>query len=256
MDLGTAARTALLPGVLAQRGLPQSLAKTLIPAAKLAKVDRALATGLVRPTAPQLPVCAALQTVLPEGLRRGNTVSVHGSVSLVLALIAAASENGSWCALVDLPPISAEAARDHGIDLSRLPLVPTTGSNWVAVVGALLDAFDIVVARAPARLADSELRRLASRTRQRGAVLMPFLNDGSRWPQADLRLTAELGSWSGIGAGYGRLVQREVTVTVAGRGQAGRPRSSTVLLPSSRGRVEGPAVEPLAPVVDITRGVG
>lgn len=252
VDLGTAARTALVPS-----GIPQGLAQSLIPAAKLAKVDRALASGLLRPTAPQLPVSPALHTVLPDGLRRGSTISVLGSVSLVLALLAAASEEGAWCVLVDLPPISAEAARDHGIDLARLPLVPATGSNWTAVVGALLDAFDVVVARTPARLSDSELRRLASRARQRGAILMPYLggvdqDSGCRWPLADLRLTAELGAWSGIGDGYGRLVQREVTLTVAGRGQAAQPRSTTVLLPGSRGSAE----QTVADVVSITRGIG
>jgi hypothetical protein len=200
-----------------------------------------------------------LATVLPAGLRRGSTVAVHGSVSLVLALLAAASADGAWCVLVDLPPVSAEAACDLGIDLTHLPLVPATGSNWVAVVGALLDAFDLVVARAPARLGDSDLRRLAARTRQRNAVFLPYLTGGTRWPLADLRITAELGRWSGIGAGFGRLTQREVTVTVTGRGQAARPRSTTVLLPGSQGGVEkyadGGTARELAEVVEITRGL-
>lgn len=204
-----------------------------------------------RPTAPALPVVPALSSVLPQGLRRGSTVSVEGSVLLLLALVAEASAAGAWCVLVDLPPISAEAARDLGVDLQRLPLVPATGTNWVAVVGALLDAFDIVVARAPARLADSELRRLASRARQRGTVLMPYLHDGGRWPLADLRLAAEPGPWSGIGDGFGRLTQRQVTVTVTGRGQAARGRSGELWLPSIRGGVELCEVELLAPVVDI-----
>src|SRR4051812_17471834 len=93
--------------------------------------------GTVRPTAPTLPVVPALATVLPNGLRRGSTVSISGSVSLLLAVLAAASAQGAWCALVGMPPISAEAADDLGIELSRLPMVPCPGEDWVVVIGAL-----------------------------------------------------------------------------------------------------------------------
>jgi hypothetical protein len=215
-----------------------------------------------RPTGPQLPVVPALQPLLPHGLRRGSTVSVEGSLSLLLAVLSAASADGAWCVLVDLPPISAEAARDHGIDLARLPLIPTTGSNWTAVVGALLDAFDIVAARPPGRLTDSELRRLAARTRQRGTVLMPVLTEVSlgrvgdhsaRWPLADLRLAVQPGPWSGIGDGYGRLKARRVTVTATGRGGAHRPRTAQLWLPNASGGIEPYPSGGLAPVVEMSR---
>src|SRR5260221_12181126 len=75
-----------------------------------------------------LPVLPALASLLPSGLRRGSTISVSGSVSLLLALIGAASSNGAWCALVDLPTISAEATCEHGIDLARLAIVPSLDS--------------------------------------------------------------------------------------------------------------------------------
>jgi hypothetical protein len=184
-----------------------------------------------------------LRDVLPGGLRRGSTVSVSGSFSLLLALLAEASAEGAWCVLVDLPAgtatrIGAEAAHDFGIDLSRLPVVPTAGENWTNVVGALLDAFDIVAARAPARLADGDLRRLAARARSRESVLLPFVGDSGRWPMADLRLAAEPGEWSGIGDGYGRLTRRRMRVQVAGRGHATRSRDVTVWLPGGAGSVE------------------
>ncbi|HVT21826.1 MAG TPA: hypothetical protein VHE57_10595 [Mycobacteriales bacterium] len=184
----------------------------------------------------------ALHDLLPGGLRRGSTVSVTGSFSLLLALLAEASAEGAWCVLVDLPVgsatrLGAEAARDLGIDLSRLPVVPTAGESWTNVVGALLDAFDIVAARAPARLADGDLRRLAARARSRGSVLLPYLC-GGRWPMADLRLAAQPGDWSGIGDGYGRLARRRVRVSVEGRGQAARSRDVMVWLPAGRGGME------------------
>ena len=50
--------------------------------------------------APPLPVHPALAEVLPGGLRRGSTVAVSGSVSLLLAALGAASASGAWCALV------------------------------------------------------------------------------------------------------------------------------------------------------------
>ena len=64
-------------------------------------------TGLAdsgrRYAAPPLPVASALQPLLPDGLRRGSTVHVAGSVSLLLALLGTASAEGAWCALVGLP---------------------------------------------------------------------------------------------------------------------------------------------------------
>jgi hypothetical protein len=202
-----------------------------------------------RPTAPVLPVSPALAPVLPAGLRRGSTIAVSGSVSLVLATLAAASANGAWCAMVGMPPISAEAARDFGIELSRLPLVPSPGSSWVVVVAALLDAVDVVVARVPARIADGDIRRLAARVRSRGAVFIPFSTRGTGWPHADVRLAAEGGSWSGIGLGYGRLRQRQVVITAEGRGTAARPRSTALWLPTAAGGVEPYLTQPLAVVV-------
>jgi hypothetical protein len=221
-------------------------------------VPAGLAT-LARPGAPMLRVDPALAPVLPDGLRRGSTVAVSGSVALVLAVLGAASADGAWCALVGMPAISAEAARDFGIELSRLPLVPSPGSSWVEVVGALLDAVDVVVARTPGQLADGDIRRLAARTRAKGAVFVPYFSGNAhrsatgqartQWPHADVRLSAQSGSWSGIGLGYGRLRQRQVTVTAVGRGSAARLRSTGLWLPTPSGGVEPYVDQPLATVV-------
>src|SRR5581483_11245519 len=79
-------------------------------------------TGLVRPASEHadrvggagermLPVRPELRRLLPGGgLRRGSTVAVRdgaapGSVSVLLALLAAASAAGSWCAVVGLPTL-------------------------------------------------------------------------------------------------------------------------------------------------------
>lgn len=213
--------------------------------AQLLKTSQAIAP-LSRP---RLPVSPALAPVLPEGLRRGSTIAVAGSVSLLLAVIAAASAEGAWCAMVGMPAISAEAASDAGIELSRLPMVPDPQQSWVVVVAALLDAVDVVVARTPARLPDGEIRRLVARARSRGAVFLPFTSGAADWPHADVRLSIDGGSWSGIGLGYGRLRQRQVTVTAHGRGAAARPRTSALWLPTSSGGVEPYLTQPLSVVV-------
>ena len=211
--------------------------------------------------APPLPVDPALSAILPHGLRRGSTVTVTGSISLLLALLGTASASGAWCALVGFPHISAEAADEYGIELSRLAVVPALGQNgqhWTTAVGALVDAVDIVAARPPARLAPGEIRRLAARARTRDAVLVPF-NSGSNsgpnsgpgadWPNADIRLSAAPGPWTGIGSGYGRLRARRVEVTATGRGQAARPRAADLWLPTAAGGIA--SAEPLAPVIPL-----
>jgi hypothetical protein len=188
--------------------------------------------------------------LLPSGLRRGSTVSVSGSVSLLLALLGAASSSGAWCALVGFPRISAESAREYGVDLARLALIPAPGEGWTTAVGALLDAVDIVAARPPRGrgLAPADIRRLAARARSKDAVLVPYVADAA-WPGADVRLHARDGAWSGIGDGTGRLRARQVEVTVAGRGSAARPATTSLWLPADGGGVEQSA--PLAPVIDL-----
>lgn len=208
------------------------------------KADGTTAVDLGRRAAPPLPVHPPLTEVLPGGLRRGSTVAVSGSISLLLATLGAASEGGAWCALVGFPRISAEAAVEYGIDLSRLAIVPAPGSGWTTAVGALLDALDVVAARPP-RLVPGDVRRLSARARTREAVLMPY----GEWPGADVRLRADSGRWSGIGDGTGRLRARRLEVHAEGRGQHARPRSVSMWLPASAGGVR--TADPLAPVIEL-----
>jgi hypothetical protein len=219
-----------------------------------------LTGGHGRRPAPPLPVSPALAALLPGGLRRGSTVSVAGSVSLLLAVLGVASAEGAWCALVGGPLLSAEAIAEYGIDLTRLAIVPQPGSGWATAVGALLDAVDVVVTRPPARVVPGDVRRLAARARTRDAVLIPFLTGESSWPGTDVRLRVREGQWSGIGSGYGRLQRRLVTVTAEGRGQAARPRSAQLWLPAADGGVGAveaaagaPGIEPGALVGTASR---
>jgi hypothetical protein len=211
------------------------------------RLDGQTVVDLGRRGAPPLPVSPAFGGLLPAGLRRGSTVSVLGSVSLLLALLGDSSAAGAWCALVGMPMISAEAAAEYGIDLARLAIVPSTGAQgaagavgaaWTTAVGALLDAVDIVAARPPPRLVPGDIRRLAARARTRDSVLIPFLTAADSWPGADVRLTATDARWSGLGSGHGRLKRRLITVSAEGRGQAARPRTASLWLPAANGGVE------------------
>jgi len=212
------------------------------------KTDGTVAVDLGHRSAPPLPVHPALGSVLPGGLRRGSTVQVSGSISLLLALLGTASQNGAWCALVGFPLISAQAADEYGVDLSRLAIVPEPGAGWTTAVGALLDAVDVVAARPP-RLVPGDIRRLTSRARTREAVLMPYLMGSGDWPGADVRLNAQSGEWSGIGQGYGRLRSRRVEIRAEGKGAAARPRKAELWLPADNGGIE--LATSLAEVIDV-----
>jgi hypothetical protein len=192
-----------------------------------------------------LPVLPELSGLLPShGLRRGSTVAVatgraapgSGGTSLLLALLAAASRSGSWCAVVGVPSLGMLAAAESGIVLERLALVPNPGPEWPTVVAALIDGVDLVVTAVPGAVSGSIAGRLVARARQRGSVLVPFGN----WAGADVTLQVMQGMWEGLGAGRGRLRRREVTVVARGRGAAARPREITMWMPGVSVTPPGP----------------
>jgi hypothetical protein len=187
-----------------------------------------IAGGLGAPDR-MLPVIRDLRPLLPGGgLRRGSTVATSGATSLVIGLLAAASQAGSWCAVVGMPTIGAIAAAEAGVELGRLALVPHPGPEWATVVGALLDGFDVVAIVPPGPVAVSLTKRLAARARQRGSVLIGC----GRWPGADLTIDATSSVWTGLAGGRGRLRHRDLAVTSRGRGAATQPRKVAVRMPS------------------------
>ena len=208
-------------------------------------VDRGVTSGvcparrrLRRLAGNQVPVASALAGLLPGGaLQRGSVVTVTGSGSLVLALIAEASSAGAWCAEVGTAGLGIAAAAEAGVVLDRFARVPRPGERWPEVVAALLDGFDIVVVHpwiddgtsaGPPRRGDRAvraqhaIRRLTARARERGAVVIAT----SPWEGASLGLTVTAQRWHGLGAGHGHLTAREVEVTAVGRGSAVRPAAS------------------------------
>ncbi|WP_020668318.1 hypothetical protein [Amycolatopsis nigrescens] len=226
------ARLAALPGVSTASGVAAAAA-------------RAQATGQV------LPVLPALSELLPSGgLRRGHTVAVHGSTSLLLALLAEATANGSWAAAVGMPHLGLVAAEELGVEVSRLALVPRPGAEFASVTAALLDGMDLVavdpsVTGRAGGPVPQLARKLSARARHRGAVLLSL---GS-WTGAEVELRCVTGSWTGLAAGYGHLRARQVAVRVGGRRVAPRPGQDELMLPGHGGAVApatGRAAEPVA----------
>jgi hypothetical protein len=193
----------------------------------------------VRPVAlageERLAVLEPLEPLLPNGaLRRGSTITVQGSTALALALLARATAEGSWAGVVGAPHLGLVAAAELGVALDRLALVPAPGGQWATIAAALLDAVDLVLVEPTARVRPADARRLATRARERGAVLVPI----GAWSEgADVRLGVAASRWEGLGDGHGHLRARQVDVVAQGRGAAARERRVTLWLPGPDGRV-------------------
>lgn len=183
--------------------------------------------------APVLPVHPALASLLPGGgLRPGSAYSLPRSTSLLLALLAQPSQSGSWCGVVGMPRLGAEAAEGLGVDLSRLVLIPDPGARWLAVTSTIAEVLPVVAVRPGGRAAEGEIARLAARLRDRGAVLLVQ----GPWPQAEATLEIGEPAWSGVGRGHGYLAGREVTVSASSR-RWPRARRTRLLLPDSLGHL-------------------
>lgn len=180
-----------------------------------------------------LPVCAPLAAVLPlGGLERGLVHAVRGdaATSLVYALVAEATAAGAWCVFVDMPQAGLRAAHEHGVALQRTVCVDTdhSPSSVGAVIGALVEGFDIVVVRDPA-CTPADARKVAARAKAQGSVLVVH-GRGSSFA-VDVELGVRTRAW-----GFSvRATERTVEVEAAGRRVHG-PRRVSLLLPSSAGR--------------------
>jgi len=181
-----------------------------------------------------LPVPPALLSLFPGGgLRRGSTITVSRSPSLVLALTAQVSKRPGWCAEVGSPLLGSAAAVEAGIALERFVRVAEPGEQWATVTASLLEAFDLVIVHPPARAGQGDMRRLSARARERSAVLLV----AGAWEGAMVGLSITGSKWQGLGAGHGYLRARQVEVQALGRGSAARPQRVKVWLPGIDGAV-------------------
>ncbi|MFE9424142.1 hypothetical protein ACFYNO_14385 [Kitasatospora sp. NPDC006697] len=195
----------------------------------------ALAAQLQPPRpAPVVPVLPALAELLPErGLRPGAAVVVGGSTALTLALVAAATQAGTWCAAVGFEDLGLVAVAESGVDLNRLALVERPGEHWEEAATALADAVGILLLRPHGTVGDRAAARITALARRHGCALVV---EGG-WPSAQVRLQVIRRQWTGVGQGRGRLRARKVLVATGGRGAAARGREVGLWLPDEDGAI-------------------
>lgn len=167
-------------------------------------------------------------------LRTGGAYEVD-SATLALALLAPASAEGAWTAVVGARDFGVEAAAEMGIDLTRTVLVPDPGEHWLEVTAALIDVVTMVALKPPPRVTEHTVGRLSARLRKHSCALIAW----GAWPGAEARLGIESSTWSGAGHGHGRLVSRRLIVSVT-RGSA--PARRTDLVVTETG-LQGPYAE-------------
>ena len=192
----------------------------------------------------RLDVLPALAHVLPEGLQRGSTVGVRGTavLSLALAVCAGPVAGGAWMATLGCNELSLVGAEQAGVALHRMVMVTQPPpSSWGAVAAALVDAFDVVLVGGSSAVHASDARRLLSRARERGGIIIDVANSWSEAPDLVLEVTGQ--QWVGLGDGHGVLTARQVTIEVSGR-RGVRPRQVPLWLP---GPSSGPeAIDPVS----------
>ena len=172
-----------------------------------------------------LPVNDAFTSIVP-GLRPGTMLGVTGTgaTSLALALVARASTD-SFTVVAGLPSLNLVAASELGVAIDRVVVVPEA---TIDVLAAVVDAFDLVVARP--QLGARDVRNLRARIRERDAVLISIGNT----TEVDMHLQATDAQWHGLDDGHGYLRARKLTVAATVHGQTKR---TTLWLPDDEGGV-------------------
>lgn len=194
-----------------------------------------------------VPVPEVFHEVLPRsGLQRGWATQVAGSPSgrvFAWALLSEVTRSGGWVAAVDVPGISLAAASEVGLSIERVLVISRVeAQNWADVMGALIGSVDVVMYASPQhRVQSSTYRKLLSRCRERGTILMQLASDSRpavRPPvEVDVSFDVQSADWRGLGNGHGCLESRTVNVTVSGRRIPGQPRTGSFMVPDTDGSV-------------------
>ena len=173
-----------------------------------------------------LPVAKALQPIIPDGvLVRGRTVLCSGdaAMSTALLLVSAATQAGSWLAIVGVSDFGLMSACEQGVALQRTVLVTPTSNkkDWTSTVAAVADGFDVVKLEVPREVSESDARRIQTRIQARRNVLVLVETSRHTTPRSvfkpDVVLHTATTSWHGIEHGAGYVQGRHIDVTVSGR---------------------------------------
>ena len=135
---------------------------------------------------PQAASLTALATTQDSGV-----LSLQGSATLLLAVLALRQGSVGWCAVVGGDELGWCAAAEVGLDLNRVLTVPALlldDASTLTVTSTLLDGVDtlLIGATIAEGLRPQHRRRLLSRARERGhLILTPARWEGARILQAD-----------------------------------------------------------------------
>lgn len=168
----------------------------------------------------------AVDESVPEGLdevvRRLRSGVAHSieSRGLALACMGAVMPPGAWGAIVGMPDLGIEAARDLGVPIDRVALVPHPGRSWLDVVASLAEAMPVVLAASPGSVSPTDAARLAARLRQASSTLLV----AGPWPNAATVVRSVRAEWQGLADGDGRIAAGGLIVEVASGGAPSRAR--------------------------------
>jgi hypothetical protein len=172
-----------------------------------------------------LPVPAELAAILPGGgLARQAVTEVSDCPPLIVEFITQTTAQGGHVGVIGWPDLSLAGVVERG-DLERVIVVPEPGPDPLAVIGVLVEGLDLVVAHwpVPAELPPARARPLLARLREGVSVLVLV---GAWVASPSLRLSAEVITFRGIGAGTGRIRGVDIAVRVEMKGRP--PASATV----------------------------
>lgn len=178
-----------------------------------------------------LTVPHPLASLLPSrGLERGSVYCLGGDapLSLLAAFVSSATQDGSWLSLVNLQQVGFLALHEYGVALHRTVSVSVErNASWGAVVGALVDGFDLVAVSAP-QCSPAEARRITARVKAQSSVLFLIGAPGPFSPHA--AFSAATQQWQFTT----HAIRREVQVQAQGKRVHG-PRSCVAYLPNTHG---------------------
>lgn len=156
----------------------------------------------------------------------------QGSFSLAAAMLSAATQQGSWLAILATPTLGVEAISELGVDLSRVVAVDAdleSPMQWAERVVACSDGFDLILTTMPTHIPDRIWRSMSQRTRRNGTVVVGLNSLGPDLRGVDLWCRVVGSVWEGLGRGSGRFVARRLQVEVVARRLPGVRKGQLVL---------------------------
>jgi len=155
------------------------------------------------------PMDSALVSLFPKGgLCKGSSYSLDSSASLLWSLVAESTKQGIWCAIIGIPDLGIGIAKEVGVNINRVVLIPSPGPKWMAVLGDLIETVGICVLGSFSAPGATQLSTLHSRLRNHKTSLLVR----ATWPNSKTSF-AVTHQWSGVRSGEGLLQTHHLHIT-------------------------------------------